>query len=129
MQSRLALFSTLVALLTLGACTRTATGHVYNLTTGQMFPFTYTFNGRGRGKITAVMSDENLAGEYSVVQGGSVGWGTVYASVYSSAGTSSGNANSLRMTAAGCVTETDFQRRKNTTVRLLLRKKIWDTCV
>lgn len=93
--------SALLVLLTLCACTRTATGHVYNLTTGQMFVFTYTFNGRGRGKITTVMTSESLTGEYSVVQGGAVSWGSVYASVYSPAGTASGSANSIGVTSAG----------------------------
>jgi hypothetical protein len=101
MKRRLALLYALVVLLTLCGCTRTATGHVYNLTTGQMFTFTYKFNGRGRGTITSVMTGENLTGEYSVVQGGNVSWGTVYASVYSPAGTASGNANSIGVTAAG----------------------------
>ena len=98
---RLALPAMLAVLLILSACTRTATGHVYNLTTGQMFPFTYKFNGRGRGTITAVMTGENLTGEYSVVQGGGVTWGGVYASVYSPAGTVSGNTNSIGVLAAG----------------------------
>jgi hypothetical protein len=87
---------------TLCACTRTGTGHVYNLTTGEMFTFTYTFNGRGRGTINAVTkTGERLNGEYSVVQGGNVSWGSVYASVYSPAGTASGNANSVGVTSAG----------------------------
>ncbi len=97
----LQLSAPLVASLLLYACTRTSTGHVYNLTTGQMFTFAYTFNGRGRGTITAAMTGENLSGEYSVVQGGAVSWGNIYASVYSPAGATSGNANSIGVTTAG----------------------------
>jgi hypothetical protein len=102
MKCRLALrlSALLFALLLLSACTKT--GHMYNLTTGEMFPFRYTANGRGRGTIDAVMnSSESLNGEYSIVTGGTVSWGSVYASVYSPAGTASGNANSVGVTAAG----------------------------
>jgi len=67
-----------------------------------MFTFRYTANGRGRGTIDAAFgSGERLRGEYSIVTGGTVSWGSVYASVYSPAGSASGNANSIGVTAAG----------------------------
>jgi hypothetical protein len=101
MKSRVLRVSALL-FLTLLLCACTKTGNLYNLTTGEVFPFRYTANGHGRGTMTAVMkSGESLNGEYSVVQGGTVSWGNVYASVYSSAGTASGNANSVGVTAAG----------------------------
>jgi hypothetical protein len=98
MKCRLSLL--LLFLLPLCACTKT--GHLYNLTTGEMFTFSYSANGSGRGKITVpFMSAESLNGEYSIVTGGTVSWGNVYASVYSPAGSASGSANSVGVTAAG----------------------------
>ena len=103
MKCRLALrLSSLLAIsLLLCACTRTGTGHLYNLTSGEMFTFSYTLNGRGRGTTTSVMTGESLKGEYSVVQGGTVNWGNIYASVYSASGSANGTANSIGVTAAG----------------------------
>src|ERR1700730_7074811 len=53
----------------------------------------YVTNGVGNGTINTQMPDgELLTGQYSIVQGGTVGFGNIYASVYGSGGAASGFA-------------------------------------
>ena len=52
----------LILLTVLSACTHT--GHMYNLATGEVSPFSYSANGTGRGSIdVAFTSGEDLGGE------------------------------------------------------------------
>jgi len=72
---------------------------MYNLSTGEKTTFAYTYNGRGRGKITGTFASGEVAtGEYAVISGGSVGWGSVYASVYGPKGSASGNGTAVAVT-------------------------------
>jgi hypothetical protein len=97
MKCRLALLLTL--LFPLCACTRT--GHLYNLTTGEMSTFTFSY-GRDRGTIHgSFKSGEIVSGEYSVMRGGAMSWGSVYASVYSPSGSASGSGSGVGILTAG----------------------------
>jgi hypothetical protein len=90
-------FALVLLVFSLAACT--AHGNMYNLSTGEKTTFSYSYNGGGRGKMTGTFaSGEAATGEYSVITGGSVAWGTVYASVYGPNGSAygSGNAVSVR---------------------------------
>ena len=46
-------------------------------------------------------SGEVATGEYSVISGGSVGWGSVYASVYTPKGVATGNGSAVAVTQNG----------------------------
>ncbi len=88
------LFALALLVLSLAACT--AHGNMYNLATGEKTTFSYSYNGGGRGKMTGTFaSGETATGEYSVITGGSVGWGAVYASVYGPSGPAYGSANAV----------------------------------
>lgn len=51
----------------------------------------YVTNGAGNGTINVVTADgEVLTGQYSIVQRGAVGFGSIYGSVYGDAGSASG---------------------------------------
>ena len=75
----LAAFSVMLALAYTG-CEEKA--RLYNLTTGEVIPATFTWGGSGRGQINAVSkSGENLQGEYLTFAKPPVNWGNVYAAV------------------------------------------------
>ncbi|MGB6201044.1 MAG: hypothetical protein WA871_09620 [Candidatus Acidiferrales bacterium] len=60
---------------------------LYNLTTGEVTPATFTYGGSGRGKIRAVLaSREQLKGEYVTFARAPLNWGSIYADVYGTAG-------------------------------------------
>ena len=60
---------------------------LYNLTTGEVTPATFTYGGSGRGKISAVLkSGEQLNGEYITFAHAPINWGSIYADVYGTAG-------------------------------------------
>jgi hypothetical protein len=64
------------------------TGHIYNLADGGVTIVKYSRWHGDHGPITATMpSGETMHGEYSITRGGAVGWGSIYSSVYGSAGT------------------------------------------
>jgi hypothetical protein len=88
----LAAFSVMLALAYTG-CEEKA--RLYNLTTGEVIPATFTWGGSGRGQINAVSkSGENLQGEYLTFAKPPVNWGNVYAAVYGTGGAAYGGAPS-----------------------------------
>jgi hypothetical protein len=81
------------ALLIFG-CSKKA--RIYNLTTGEVVPAQFSYNGTGKGTLTAVTaSGEKLKGEYVTLAGGQVSWGSIYASVYGPKGSASGSGSSF----------------------------------
>ena len=63
---------------------------LYDLKTGEVFTAQYTGNsffGSGHGKITIDLRGKQLAGEYSTVPQGTVGWGSVLTSAGMATGT------------------------------------------
>jgi hypothetical protein len=75
---------------------------MYNLSTGEKTTFSYSYNGSGRGTITAAfVSGEVATGEYSIITGGSVGWGSVYTSVYGPGGPAYGNGTAVAVRQNG----------------------------
>ena len=58
-------------------------GRMYNLATGEVTDFTFTYSGSGHGKISArFQSGEVIAGDYTTFSHPPLNWGAVYASVY-----------------------------------------------
>jgi hypothetical protein len=78
-----------------------ADGRMYNLATGEVSPFHYTYNGSGRGRINTAVKGESLNGEYSIVSNADVAWGSIYASVYSPNGYATGSATSTTVRTRG----------------------------
>jgi hypothetical protein len=71
-------------------------GRLYNLTTGEVTPVTMTYGGTGRGKISAniASSGEKFSGEYVTLAHVPLNWGSIYAKVYGTQGSSfTGNAS------------------------------------
>lgn len=86
----------LVAVL-ITACTKKA--HIYNLTTGEMIPAQFSYNGTGKGTLSAVTAaGEKFKGDYVTIPSGETSWGTIYASVYGPKGSASGTASSFSST-------------------------------
>lgn len=80
----------LVSLMT--GCARNARLYPANekATPGGVLTARFMDYGTGNGKIEITMPDkEILKGEYSVVTGGAIGFGTIYGSVYGSGGSAS----------------------------------------
>ena len=97
--------------LSLTGCT--GHGNMYNLSTGEKTTFSYSSNGRGRGEITGTFASGEVAtGEYSVISGGSVGWGSVYTSVYTPKGVVTGNGSAVAVTQNGAGGVCDTHRHK-----------------
>lgn len=85
-------------LVLLVGCTKTA--RLYDLETGEQIAVSY--HGGSRGQLsTSFRSGESFSGEYSTVVSGAVGWGNIYASVYSPAGVASGSGSSASLAVAG----------------------------
>jgi hypothetical protein len=75
----------LVATLVLVGCALKA--RIYNLDTGQVLVATFNYSGSGKGPIEITLpSGEVCKGEYLTVAGGSMAWGSVFATVYGPAG-------------------------------------------
>ncbi|MGB8541410.1 MAG: hypothetical protein WCD49_07205 [Candidatus Acidiferrales bacterium] len=75
-------------------CTKKA--RLYNLTTGEVVPAQFSYNGTGKGTLTAVTSSgEKFKGEYVTLAGGQVSWGIIYASVYGPKGSASGSSSNF----------------------------------
>lgn len=75
-------------------CTRSA--RLYNLTTGEVVPVQFSYNGRGKGTLTALAaSGEKFKGEYVTMPSGEVTWGSIYASVYGPNGSASGSGSTF----------------------------------
>jgi hypothetical protein len=89
-----ALFALCTLALLVFGCTKKA--RLYNLTTGEVTPIQFSYNGTGKGKLSAVSAaGEKFTGEYVTLAGGQVGWGTIYATVYSPKGSASGSSTSV----------------------------------
>jgi hypothetical protein len=89
-----ALLALCTLVLILVGCIRKA--RLYNLTTGEVVPVQFTYSGSGKGKLSAVSAaGERFTGEYVTLAGGQIGWGTIYASVYSPKGSASGSSTSV----------------------------------
>ena len=85
----------LLVLLLLTACARSARLYPANDVARPQGVLTAKFMayGTGHGSIEIALADgEILKGEYSIVRGGSMGFGSVYASVYGPGGSTSGTA-------------------------------------
>jgi hypothetical protein len=72
-------------------------GRIYNLTTGEVTPVTFSYSGSGRGKISAVVasSGEKMNGEYLTFAHLPANWGSVYAKVYGTEGSAYTSGASL----------------------------------
>lgn len=72
-------------------------GRLYNLTTGEVTPVAITYSGSGRGKISGVVasSGEAVSGEYITFAHMPVNWGSIYAKVYGTEGSSFTSGASL----------------------------------
>src|SRR5579862_2185429 len=94
----------LAVLLICGVPAVAGTAHLYNLSDGtkSVIKFSRWRGSHGPLRMT-LPSGENLAGEYSVVHGGALGWGLIYGSVYGTGGSASGSATgtSLAMSLRG----------------------------
>lgn len=86
---RILIAASMLLVFALSGCQRTA--RLYNLATGEVFSIVYK-----KKRITGTMpSGEKLNGEYSTIQGGSVTWGNIYASVYGSGGSATGSSTGI----------------------------------
>jgi hypothetical protein len=72
-------------------------GRLYNLTTGEVTPVAITYGGSGRGKISGVVasSGETVSGEYITFAHTPVNWGSIYAKVYGTEGSTFTSGASL----------------------------------
>lgn len=69
-----------LAVLLLISCTTTRQARLYNVETGQVLYMEFTDSAAAGGQITVSLpSGEVLKGEYTVMRGGSVEWGSIYA--------------------------------------------------
>jgi len=91
-----------ILLLCTAACTVVRPVHLYPVSgvapTSGVVQGEIVGHGQGHGVATVAMPDgEHLSGDYSIVFGGSVGFGSIFASVYGPHGTAFGNANSTNI--------------------------------
>ena len=94
------LWGGLVFFALLTGCTRQ--GNIYNLATGERTTLIYTVAGTGRGTIKGTFaSGETASGEYAVVSSASIGWGSIYSSVYTRTGQATANSNAISMSQNG----------------------------
>lgn len=94
----------LIALGALSGCARSARLYPANdlgIATG-VLEARFMAHGTGHGSIEVTMPDQELLkGEYSLVRGGSIGFGSVYGSVYGSGGSASFSGNSTSYAVPG----------------------------
>jgi hypothetical protein len=66
------------------------------MTTGEVTPITISYNGSGKGKLSAVVtsSGEKISGEYVTFGHMPANWGSIYAKVYGTGGTAFANGSS-----------------------------------
>jgi hypothetical protein len=88
----------LVAFFLCCAAAYAGTAHLYNLSDGKVsvIKFSRWRGSHGPHRMTQP-SGENLSGEYSVVHGGALGWGSIYGSVFGTGGSASGSATSTSL--------------------------------
>ena len=96
----------LIACLALASASCAKTAHFYpanqEASTTGVLNAEYMSYGTGNGAMTIKMPDgETLKGEYSIVRGGTVGFGNIYASVYGTAGAATGMASSMSYAMPG----------------------------
>jgi hypothetical protein len=88
----------------------TLQARIYNLSTGEVTPATFTYGGSGRGKISAVLaSGEELKGEYITFARAPVNWGSIYADVYGTAGAAYNDGSSQKSNQYGTAVVTGNQ--------------------
>src|ERR1700684_1718524 len=105
---KLALSATLLLVLLGAGCTLHA--RIYNLSTGEVTPATFTYGGSGRGKISAVLkSGEQLNGAYISFVHAPLNWGSVYADVYGAGGAAYPNGTDQRANQYGTAVVTGNQ--------------------
>jgi hypothetical protein len=69
---------------------------------GGVLPLEFVARGTGTGPATIVMgSGELMQGEYTIVRGGGVGFGSIFATVYGPGGSASGLATNTRYDIPG----------------------------
>jgi hypothetical protein len=69
---------------------------LYNLETGEMTALNAHYNGTDKGNLDgSLRSGEIINGEWVVMRNESVTWGSIYSSVYTPAGVSSGRATGV----------------------------------
>jgi hypothetical protein len=91
----------LIAVCLLLLCGCTGTGRLYDLETGEVSTFSYSYNGRGHGAISSTLKGQNFTGEYSVINNADVSWGSIYANAFSPAGSTSGTATGTAVSMRG----------------------------
>jgi hypothetical protein len=75
------------ALLLLSSLAFAGSARLYNLADGTLTNLKW--KGHGHGTISGTLpSGEAISGEWVVISGGAVGWGSIYSGVYSASGTS-----------------------------------------
>ncbi len=100
------MFSAAIVLAALAACTVTRTVHLYPAGPGTsetaVLQGKIVGHGQGHGIAEITMSDgEILRGEYSIVFGGSMGFGTIIGSAYGSGGGASVSGTSANVSVDG----------------------------
>lgn len=73
-------------------CAITASARIYNLDSAEVMQASFRYTGSGKGPISVMKPNGTAcAGEYVTVAGGSVGWGAIFGTVYSAAGSGTGS--------------------------------------
>lgn len=67
----------ILGLIALTSCSMPQQGKLYNLSTGQVTPVTYSYNGTGKGSIQFVVDGKILKGEYLTLASAGT-WGSIY---------------------------------------------------
>lgn len=113
-----ACLGTVIALLTF-ACAQTRSAHMYpanDIATQQgVLTATFIAHGTGHGEITVdAPNGEHFQGEFSIVRGGAIGFGSIYGSVYGQGGatTASGTATTYSIPGGSPGTASAFGDRK-----------------
>ncbi|MGO9648367.1 MAG: hypothetical protein ACLPOO_09950 [Terriglobales bacterium] len=75
---------------------------LYNIETGEMSELNVHYSGTDKGSIDgSLRSGEIMTGEWVVVRNDTVAWGSIYSSVYTPAGASSGSASGVAVARGG----------------------------
>jgi hypothetical protein len=73
----------LVLAVALSGCVITKTARLYDLDSAAVLHATFKYRGTGKGPISVTTPEGAVCeGEYVTVAGGSIGWGTVFGTVY-----------------------------------------------
>jgi hypothetical protein len=97
-------FVVVLSLFLMASCAKKA--RMYNLATGEVTPVEFSYNGTGKGKLSAVAtSGEKFTGEYVTLAGGQTNWGNIYATVYGP------NGKAVSGTSTAVSSTTDAKQR------------------